>query len=75
MAEHIIGTDRAADETILAILAMRHRGYTSQAIGRAFGNLKPEYVRTVTNRICNDDLSFSKGVDRAYAKRFWGVAW
>ena len=74
MAEHILGTDRAADEVILGILAMRHRGYTSKRIAEMFGNLRPEYVRTVTNRICNDDLSFSKGADRAYAKKFWGVA-
>ena len=74
MAEHLIGTDIEHDKIILQMLELRQRKYTSKAIGRAFGGLRPEYVRTVTNRVRDKDLAFSKGADRAYAKRFWGVA-
>jgi hypothetical protein len=74
MAEHIIGTDRKADDTILAMLELRQRGYKSEAIGWSFGGLSAEYVRTVTNRVRDQDIAESKGVDRTKAKRFWGVA-
>jgi hypothetical protein len=74
MAEHIIGTDRAADESILNMLTLRQCGYKSAHIGVTFGGLSPEYVRTVTNRVRDADIAESTGADRAYAKKFWGVA-
>ena len=75
MAEHIIGTDREADEAILNILILRERytsGTVSFFVGKPYGGLSPEYIRTVTNRVRDADIAESTGADRVYAKRFWG---
>lgn len=66
-------TTCADDERLLAMIKMRH-DFTATEVGRQFG-CRMEYVRAATNRVKQDDLSYSgepkKEVAAGYA---WGNA-
>lgn len=56
---------RSDDEAVLEMIDLRARGFSSGEIGRLFG-LRPEAVRTRTDRVRRDDISHDPA-----AEAFW----